>query len=663
MSGNKIFIGVILTLWVFSIYSNTFSGPFTFDDESNILYNPSIRELNLKNIWRYWPGRLVPFLTFAINYKLGKFDLFGYHLFNISIHLLTGILVYSLVCYIFSISELSIKTNQKEKNLFAFLATLLFLTHPIQTETVNYIFQRTTILATFFYLASILFYLEFRRKNRYTFLLLSLTSCVIAMLTKENTFTLPVMIVILESFFFTKERRRKLCLLFLPFLVVIPFLVILSKPKNFADIERLLTVKSSFYYLLTQFRVLLTYIRLLLLPLNQNLDYDYALSKSLLEAKVIISLLILTFIFTFTYKLTKKQKLISFGILWFFLTLLPESSIIPLDDLIFEHRLYIASVGFCISIAEVLYLISKRIKKEIVLAGFLLLIFIYSFTTYARNKIWQDELTLWNDVVKKSPKKARPYLNRGVAYYTRGKLNEALNDFNTALKINPYFLDAYLNRGVVFFYKNETQKAIEDFTRAIHLEPKSSLAYKNRAYVFLNTGNYEFAILDLQQASRLRPDEYEAYLNLGVAYFLSKKISEAKLSFQKAVELYPSSMGYLALAFCFREENNYREEIESYQKALRYDSRNANIYANLANAYLRLGNLDMAINYSLLALKYDNQSALAYNNLTFAFYFKKEYHLAKRYYQKAVELGLKPEIDWGSISDKKVKQSRHEKID
>jgi tetratricopeptide (TPR) repeat protein len=205
---------------------------------------------------------------------------------------------------------------------------------------------------------------------------------------------------------------------------------------------------SSIHYLLTQFRVIVTYIRLVFLPFNQNLDYDYPVFKNFFELSVLISFLFLMTILLCANRLFSKYRLVSFSILWFFLALLPESSFFAIKDVIFEHRLYLPLAGVSLFLVSgAYYLIGKNGLKAMVVVLTMVLA-CYSVLTYQRNKVWKDPLTLWDDTVHKSPHKARGYGNRGMAYYKQGDFTHALSDFNKAIELNPNYTESYNNRGM-----------------------------------------------------------------------------------------------------------------------------------------------------------------------------------------------------------------------
>ncbi|TAM42927.1 hypothetical protein EPN54_00780, partial [bacterium] len=362
---------IVLFLLGAAVYSNTLNNSFHFDDFSFILDNPGIRNLEkLTDIFKYWPSRFIGFLSFAVNYRVHQFSVSGYHLVNIGLHILNSFLVFWFVSLTISSPAMNEKAAFRHREVLAFFAAAIFLTHPVQTEALNYIFHRVTILAALFYLASLCLYAkamlslkEGGRINKYYYFA-SLTAAFIGMFSKENIVTLPLMILLYNFYFFRKGKgaKWKYALPFLLLLPLVPLTVVIAKPVIFADVERLLSnpLASSSHYLWTQFNVLVTYLRLFLFPAGLNIDYDYPVAQAFWGMPTPASFLILIFVIIMGILAFPRQRLISFGIFWFFLTLLPESSIIPTADPIYEHRLYLPLVGCSIFAVAALYYIFRE---------------------------------------------------------------------------------------------------------------------------------------------------------------------------------------------------------------------------------------------------------------------------------------------------------------
>ena len=601
------------------IYSNTFTNSFHFDDTPSIVDNFAIKSLsNIGAIWNSWPTRFITYLSLALNYHLSQLNVFSYHLFNFLAHLCAAIMVWWFMLLTFSTPVMKGQKIAKHAGLIAFFGGLVFLTHPIQTQAVTYITQRAASLTTLFYLACLSLYvksrlLEQQGGNPTVFYCGSLVAAVMAAFTKEIAITLPLMVLFYEYCFLrTKERFNwKYPLPLFATILIIPLTMFLTKSVDFIGMRRVLEPApgiSPWQYLFTQFRVIVTYLRLLFIPINQNIDYDYHVAKSLLELPALASLILLASILTIAIRVYSKYRLISFGIFWFFLTLLPESSVIPIKDVIFEHRLYLPMVGFSFFLVSAVYYIfeNKSLKPMVVIL--LIITSCYSVLSYRRNFVWKDELTLWNDAVLKSPQKARPYSGRGFAYSNKGNLDQAISDYNKAITINPEYADVYNNRGLAYFNKGNLNQAFSDYNKAIEINPNNAEAYYNRGNAYFNKGNLNQAISDFNKAITINLKYADAYYNRGNAYV---------------------------------NKGNSPQAISDYTKAIEINPNNAEAYNNRGSAYANKGNLNQAFSDFNKAITINPKYADAYNNRGVAYFNKKDYDKAWENVHKAEELGYK----------------------
>ncbi|MHC4502886.1 MAG: tetratricopeptide repeat protein, partial [Planctomycetota bacterium] len=324
--------------------------------------------------------RPVGYFTFAVNYRLSGLHVTSYHVVNLAIHIANALLLYGLVVLSFRTPRLSGSSLAGGAPLLALFAALLFVSHPIQTQAVTYIVQRFTSLATLFYLLAIFLYVKARLCDKIfphatVLFAASVLAAVLAMKTKEISFTLPVTILFYDLLFLAGSAKKRL----VPFIPMLLTMLIIpmalfdftgSLGETIGDIgqrARLETDMSRAAYLFTQFRVITTYIRLLFLPVGQNLDYDYPLYTSFFQPGVFMSFVFLLLLFAGgVYLIVRSRKgepslrLAGFGMIWFFVALSVESSIIPIVDVIFEHRVYLPSAGaFTALVCGAFLLVSK----------------------------------------------------------------------------------------------------------------------------------------------------------------------------------------------------------------------------------------------------------------------------------------------------------------
>ena len=592
------------------VYANTFHVPFTFDDHLWITLNSDIKSLAdfYTNVTAYNTNasRFIGYLTLALNYHFGGLDVTGYHVVNLAIHLLTSLLVYILLRLTLCTPYFQQDHHRPETEtldpshpaLFSpscfipLFAALLFVVHPVQTQAVTYVIQRVTSLTTMFYLLSVILYckarlslekrevhvqnskdkkqgVDFRSYLKpWTLIGCSTVVAVLAMKTKEIAFTLPLAIVLYEMFFFHGAWEKRLFYL-LPLLATLPIIpmTVLNLGHSGPDVIATVDVQmrggsslSRWDYLFTQFRVIITYLRLLVLPINQNLDYDYPVYRTFFTPPVFLSFLFITAslvlafaLFYVTRRETQSQpgrnanrnpglllaqpaspylRLIAFGIFWFYLTLSVESSLIPIVDVIMEHRLYLPSFGAVTAFATAFYLLGiaspRPAYRNLFAVGGLVAVLVLGFAAYQRNHVWGDAIRLWRDTVNKSPNKARPYNNLGQLLNDAGKPWEAMPVLRKSLQLAPYFDRANFNLARSYSLIGQSAKAIPLLQKAITANPDFNGAYNDLGAALIKVGRYGEAATFLEQNLGRLNELPEAHFNLGVAYYNLGNIKAAR---------------------------------------------------------------------------------------------------------------------------------------
>jgi tetratricopeptide (TPR) repeat protein len=482
-------------------YENSFFASFYLDDLRHIVQNEAIVDpTNIGAIFSYGKESFLPFLTLAINYEIGKLNPLTYHIFNFFIHYIAAIFLYLLCLETWNTPAIQDGSSKFSKQLAAFLAAGIFLLHPLQTEAVTYVIQRTESMAGMFYLATLYFYVRARLEGKRNFargyFLLAGVAALGASFSKATSVTLPAMIVVYEFFLFNtsmrKIFRKKMVLLFVvPVAIILFFKLAPLIRKDFLYDPRIGHTRKQ--YFLTQLSVLLTYIRLYFWPVNQNIDWDYPLASQFLTLRTISSFLLLAAIIVLALLAYKRYRLVSLGIVAFFITLAPTSSIIPLHDVIFEHRMYLAVAFLTMGFVQLLIWGLEKVKKlslrghYLALATLMVALLLGLTTiTHARNEVWIGSLSLWKDAVEKSPKKARPHNNYGSALYRLGMTmtETAKREFEIANKISPEWEVPWHNLALAYFEEGDYQRAIEFDLEAIKIKQnfKPALYQLGRSY-------------------------------------------------------------------------------------------------------------------------------------------------------------------------------------
>lgn len=558
---------LLIILFALTAYCNSFLAPFTLDDFSSITNNYAIRNpLDIGAIWKFYSNRFVLYYTLSINYFFFKNAEMGYHVVNFFIHLINGFLVFSILYYLLGLDYFKNKIPGRYRNTVCTISALIFVVHPVQVNAVTYIIQRTASLAALFYFAAMLNYIKYRiyKKNRY--FLLALLFTVTAMFTKENTITIPFMLALIEFMFFLKDenmswkKRTAILLILLLTIPIIPATNLYlggysqSDPKvNF----KASTSMDRMHYFYTQLNVIARYIQVLFVPYNQNFDYsnDFPKSKTIWENYSYISFAFLLLIGLIALFNLRKNKLMSLGILWFFVGLSVESSFISIKDVYFEHRLYFPVVGFSIFLAGLIFselkvagrpfLFKKPLKVFVFALSFM--IAVYTGLTIYRNYIFGDGIRLWTDVVKKAPKSDRAHCILGTNYLDRYELSA---------NKNPEHLEA----------------AERELKKAIELNSSNDTAHCNLSKVYVLKGDYEKAIEEANSTNRLKKSKY-AYHNLGNAYKNLGRIDDAIKAYLDGYQLDKKCTFILkALGNAYYEKKEYENARFYYEEFLKYNT-------------------------------------------------------------------------------------------
>jgi len=353
---NLIAFGIIAVM-VLIAYANTFTASFHFDDNPSIIENSTIRHLTGENILKILSSnRPVVYLSIMLNYQLGGLNVVGYHLLNTAVHIGNSIFVYLLVLWTLTLPSVGTRYADRAKRM-ALFAALLFAVHPVQTESVTYIISRTELLATFFYLATFLLFIRGGTTGKFSYAIGMLITSLLSMGSKEWAVTLPAMLVLYDFLFFSGGKVKPVLsrwyiylLTALPWALVLSNLDLMSTGGSAGVGFNLVSATgiTPATYLYTSFNVIWTYLRLLVLPINQNLDYDYAIAKTLFELPTILSFLghVTIVALAIVLYVRKKWTIVPFGVAWFYIGLSPTQSFVPVVDVIFEHRVYMPSIGF-----------------------------------------------------------------------------------------------------------------------------------------------------------------------------------------------------------------------------------------------------------------------------------------------------------------------------
>ncbi|MDJ0783929.1 MAG: tetratricopeptide repeat protein [Desulfosarcinaceae bacterium] len=512
------------------VYSNTFEAGWHLDDFANIVSNKRLHlsDLSGASILKTFSAspwgeeaiyRPVSCLTLALNWYVGQRSVVGYHVVNLVIHCLTALFLLKTVLLLFDTPRLADhKKTSQTRYWIALMAATLWAVHPIQTQAVTYIVQRMAQLAGLFYIIGIFSYLHLRLAIRLRWRLAWCTGVIVSFLlaigAKENAAIFPLSLLLIEVVFFrtallaTPSRR-----LWLPISIVGAIMIGTIAALHISE-EAVTAVFDSYATrhfnhserLLTEFRVLFTYLSQLVYPNPAllSIEHDVTISTGLLAPWTTLPAIIATFAFVGgALYLTPKYPLACFGILWFYLQHTVESTILPLE-LVFEHRNYIPSMFLFVGAASGFTLLLEKyrdhnvmMKRVLVASASIALIFI-SIGTYSRNADWRTEQTLWEDAVRKAPGSSRAKHNLAWGYYEPiGESEKALALYRESLAVSSHRKDSpgssLHNIGNIYYQRDDYKKAITYFTEALNKNPNNIKTHLRLVHSYIGLSNWEAA--------------------------------------------------------------------------------------------------------------------------------------------------------------------------
>ncbi len=498
MDWQKCFIPVIV-LAGFVSYINVYDNQFLWDDEFAVQKNAYIRDFSrLPEIFTTSSGtgagridnfyRPVQLLMYSIAYSFSGMNPFGYHLLNVLLHLANAVLLFLLVSGVFG-----------EKRA-AFLASLLWVVHPVHTEAVTYMNGTADPLSMFFALSSFLLYMRFRDRKKPAFLALSMASFVMALMSKETIIILPALLALYEL---TRHNLNfKQYKWIAPFfaLSVIYFALRLTVLNfggtlNFYGTENLYTQNLS-VRILTFLASLLSYYSFLLLPINLHMERQFPVFTSLLSAEVAASVLIILALSFFAYRSIRQQKFYhAFGVLWFFISFIPMSGIIPVNALLLEHWLYLPSAGFFVVTAFlVFHAWEKHTHYRKLISAFLVLIVLASAgLALNRNADWKDPITFYNNILRYNNGTARVHNNLAMAYADKGNVAAAEGHYLKAIEISDTYPQTRYNLARLYVENGELDKSILHLKKSIEIDRNFFFSYQLLAAVYYKLGEIKKA--------------------------------------------------------------------------------------------------------------------------------------------------------------------------
>ncbi|MGN7787493.1 tetratricopeptide repeat protein [Niabella sp. 22666] len=654
---NLKYIGVVLLAMLVLAYANHFNNGFHFDDSHTVVENVNIR--TLENIPRFFTDAtlfsvsqnhrgLRPLVTtsLAIDYWIaGGLNPWMFQLSTFLWHIGLCLMLY------FMYRQLLSKTNtHKWVPFIALLGAGWFGIHTVGAETLNYIISRSDVLSTFFIVASFLTYVAYPEKRKY---FLYVLLAVIGIFAKE---TVPVLPILLFFYILLFEKQLSLFDIFrkrnigkaahavwvlLPLVIVIAAVQLYTLSKMEAQGAAYGMSNPLGYYLLTQTYVWFHYFRSFFLPYDLSADTDLSVITNLSDPRILIGVLFLITLIVIIFRTSHKKETrpISFGLIWFAVSLLP-TSLVPFAEVMNDHRMYFAFAGLTLSVVTFLGLLAikkeayfeKKKNVEYLLMAAFLVIGLNAYGVFQRNQVWKTEETLWKDVTEKSPNNGRGWMNYGLSLMAKGDFKRAIEAYKRAEVTNPYYSYLFINFGIAYGALKDSVQAVTNFEKGRELAPNDYNGYVYYARYCFEEQRYEQARQLAEKANELNPSAYmprEILMGVYQALKMWPQLEEIAGSTLALIPGDAKTLEYLDAA---------KQKKTLVTKAAVSHTPPSDVLINLSLQQYTEGKYEDCIATCEIVLSNDPDNADAYNNMCAAYNMLKEWDKAKAACTKALQL-------------------------
>ncbi len=593
-------------------YAGSFTVPFLLDDYRWIVEDPALREWNSLGEHRAIGDRPLVVLSLGANYALSGLDVRGYHAFNIAVHALAGLLLFGII------RRLMLQVNRRSSRPWpatglAFAIALVWLLHPLQTQSVTYVIQRCeSLMGMFLFLCLYSIVRASEARRAWPWYLLAVAACGLGMGCKEVMLTAPVVALLLDRAFLAASwqdlfRRRGVLHATLLGLTLTLLAMNVSKLTGDGDVSAGFdcAVVTPVAYLRSQPAVILHYLRLAFWPRPLCLDYHWQAADSAWEiypaAAAVIALLAASAV------AFRVWPGIGFLGLFFFVVLAPSSSIMPIADLAFEHRMYVPLAAVVTLTVLALYGLGRaclrdpRARGLAGAGGLAAVAVVLALLTWERNRDYRDPERLWSKVLAVAPHNPRAHFSLGQALRVKGDVNAARRCYERCLHLDPNFARAHGALGYILLNEGQLPMAAEHLRRAVELKPDYLHALMNYGNLLTQQQRYAAAIVYYRRARNLAPTNAAIHLNLGTALLKSGRPRAAISAYRLAVREDPQlavAKTQLAWVLATTEDGNLRHGAEAVRLAEEVKSelgeKHARLLDVLAAAYAEVGRFDDA---------------------------------------------------------------------
>ena len=633
----------LIVLAAVAAYAGSLRGPFVLDDFTSIKDNPTIRHL-----WPIWQalsppegegltpnGRPLVNLSLALNYAISGTETWSYHLFNLTVHILAGLALLGAArrTLLGTLSASASRGSVVARSL-ALTIALIWVVHPLQTESVTYIVQRAESMMGMFYLFTLYAFIRYaeapsegaERIHRWCWGAAAIVSCAAGMGSKEVTVSAPLMVVFYDRTFlsgtFSESWRRHRAVfagLAATWLILAYEVAITGDRGGTAGYGSNVVW---WRYSLTQFPAIIHYLRLCFWP--HRLVFDYGMGLAMQKVNVVpYAAAVAALLAAVALALYWRPKLGFLGV-WFFAVLAPTSSVVPVaTQTMAEHRMYLPLAAVSAVVVLALYELLEfarparpRAAAQSVFITGLALAAGLGFMTLRRNQVYRSNLALWSDTVESYPKNMRALYNLGCSLTELGRTEEAVADFATVVKIQPDYIDAHQNLANGLVKLGRVEESMIHYEIAARAHPESADIQCSLGIALLDTDRVEAAIKHLRQAHLLKPGLAEATYQLGEALLRDRRAAEALPLLEAAARSRPEDAHVQnALGNALLQVDRLPDALTAYRTALRIDHEFAEAHNNLGSVFLQLGKTKESVPEFKAALRLKPDFGEAHNNL------------------------------------------------
>ncbi len=655
------------------VFLNTLHSGFVYDDIGVIEDNYFIRSLlnipkifgmdyfHLANELSYRP---IVTLSYFADYAVWQLNPFGYHLTNVILHAINGILLYVLLARLVRMRSI------------ALLSAALFAIHPCVTEAVNAISYREDILAALFIFLSCLFLTMPARRIYYA---LSLLSYFLSLFSKETAIVMPLFILLYWVFYLRKTRTvrteaqnhysasqlngnesmrlgksgwlRDFSSYFLGYLLISVFYLIIRfiVLKNPLEVSVGYVQGSIAVNFMTMTKILASYVKLMFLPSHLSADYTITPVLSVFDVSFITSIILLVSVGFIIFKLIQTdvslgsngRRMYGLFMVCFFAALIPVLNIVPIGHIMADRYLYLPVAGFCAAIGGLLLHgvttqspANKREKSPVcnhrifskyafVIPLIAVIGILFTARTVLRNRDWRNEYTFWTTILKEQPRNYDAHNNLGNYFYKQGELDRAIGELEEAVRLNKNYPEGHNSLGTMYIDKGLIDRAIAEYAEAVKYRPVFPQAYYNLGNAYIKKSLVDDSIKFFNKAISQGMYNPQIFNNLGSAYMKKGMTDEAVIQYQKALSVYRdfaevhSNLGYV-----YTEKGDLDRAVSELKEALRLQPSHANAHNNLGALYCQQGLWDMAIQEFMMSVRYDPRNASAHKNMGMIYFTK-----------------------------------------